>query len=477
MSPQTGYVDASGATRRGGHLIKVSILGISLALSAFPAGAETWAVRSAANGGMDAVAPILADRAVGQTFCTDTHCIVQTRTPEERAALVGLVSGRLVVLEELPDARRLFFQKATYDSGLAKFDKTFPGQDEVDRTGPIGQFAVIFRSHPTEEWLKEIERAGLIPVEPIPAMGYLVYGPREPLRRLAGVSPWIEAVVDIPAGLKRFRLDEAAPEDDGEAISTSVAVVEVPDSFAMRLLDEATSGRYAQAMRMGALLTYSARLTRAQATVLSSLPEVVSVHRHTERWEPADERSNRIVLGEWQTPDSSWGPPSPPAPDPPLPPNAPVDPFYQDQWLTSFNALGLDVANQTIGFLDTGIDRGKYDPGGQPICPPFLLTPSGECRLLFTTDVLKNFELPADRSSRADDYRHHGTIVASIAGGLAGPTSPGRDPDRYAYTQGTAPGAGIALSKVLKNVAPMMIIEASRSRAEEKPSAQIWRRT
>ena len=74
-------------------------------------------------------------------------------------------------LEHLADARRLFFQKATYDVDLATFDRAFPGQKEVDRSSAIGQYAVIFKSHPTTARLKETEEAGLRPGEPLPAMG------------------------------------------------------------------------------------------------------------------------------------------------------------------------------------------------------------------------------------------------------------------------------------------------------------------
>ena len=431
-------------------MIPRSILALSLVAIAAPAVSETYVVRSAADGRQDAVGPLLAGRGVGQPFCTETHCIVVTRNSVERAALSDLVLRRIIVLEHLADARRLFFQKATYDADLEAFDRPFPGRMEVDRGSGIGQYAVIFKAYPTAEWLKEIEEAGLTPVEPLPAMGYLVYGPREPLEKLVARVSHINGILDIPAGLKRFNLDLVSPGDYDGATPTSVSAVDVADSPARRFLEEAASGKIAVAMKTGVLVTWSVRLTRAQAISASRFPEVVAVRRNTRRWAPADERSNRLVLGAWQQPGSSWPPPSPPAVDPPIPPNTLNPPYYQDQWKASFDALGMDLSHQTIGFLDTGIDRGKYDTGGAAFCPVFLQMPAGQCRLLFTTDVLENYNFPADRSLRADDYKYHGSLVASIAAGLAGATSPGRDFERYAFTQGIAPGVGVAFSKIFK---------------------------
>ena len=92
-------------------MIPRSILALSLVAIAAPAVAETYVVRSAADGRQDAVGPLLAGRGVGQPFCTETHCIVVTRNSVERAALSDLVLRRIIVLEHLADARRLFFQK------------------------------------------------------------------------------------------------------------------------------------------------------------------------------------------------------------------------------------------------------------------------------------------------------------------------------------------------------------------------------
>ena len=211
--------------------------------------------------------------------------------------------------------------------------------------------------------------------------------------------------------------------------------------------------------RTGPIETYTAAISRAEAITLSMYPEVMSISRDTLQGGPSDERVNRIIAGPWQTPGYAW--------QPTLPANT-GPPYYWDTYLSQLTGLGLNLSNQVIGFVDTGVDSGLYRSGAY--CPPFLLPPAGSglpCRLVFTTDKTSTF--PTEEH-RADDRTYHGTMTTAIAAGFTTAAGGSRDAPPnggYSFTQGVAQNAKVAICKMWKSCG-----ETYRSVGEASPFLQ-----
>jgi len=422
---------------------------------------DTFAVRRGRSeaAASDAPASVLRSSAITPESCTAVRCTVSVRDETQRVVLRDLESRGRILLEPLPDAHRLFFQHATYDFGAASFDRAFSGVDEVAAPGSNGLFAISFKSYPEPAWLKELGAEGLRPLESIQTMGYYFYGPKRIADTAAARFPYVHGVLEVPPGLKRVNLDAITPGDDGGPAPTLVVVVTQRRDDALDVMRSASGRDPELAYDAGPLQAYAATLSREDARNLSAFPEVVSIRRGGSGG-PSDERANRIIAGTWQTPGTSWPPVTQ---NPRLPSNTSSPPYWTgflSQLAGLFASLStqertLSLGNQTVAFLDTGIDSGLRR-SQQPYCPPYLRSGSGSpCTLVFTTDTTEGFE---DPETRADDRSYHGTLVSSLAAGFAGQESPGRDINsppgvygNYAFTQGVAQGARVAMCKLWRN--------------------------
>ncbi len=440
--------------RHSKHLViaALALAGVSAAFSAgasqIDASVDTYVVRATAvvpQAESAAPAALLGASSVGERFCNALHCVVFTSSSDQRNSLEVLEKQGRISVEALPDAHTLLFQKSTYDSATGAFDREFPGRLDINGTGDMAQVVIIFKSHPERTWLDQLEALGLVALEPVPVMGYTVYGPRKIIATLRKQFSFVYAVAEVPAGLKRFNIDNPPEGDDlGPALTTVTMVTKARD-LVTGLLSSASGATPALVYRSGTSEAYASRLTLADSYGLSSLPEVLSVSRETAKSGPSDERSNRLVAGNFQTPGTSW-----PAS---LGTNFGT-PRYWDGYLGQLSGLGLDLSRQVIGFLDTGVDGGLHR-AGQPYCPPHLRTPLYNpndptnptgCRLVFTTDVTTQFN---QLDTRADDLYYHGTLTTSVAAGFAGTYSAGRDAGGgYAFTQGVAQNAKVAMCQI-----------------------------
>ncbi|MDL1948712.1 hypothetical protein FBQ97_02715 [Acidobacteria bacterium ACD] len=306
----------------------------------------------------------------------------------------------------------------------------------ADRPANAETFAVVFKSYPEGGWLAELEGMGLVPLEPVPSMGYLVWGSRPAISSLPGSRPWVQGVFEVPAGLKRFRVDTVPAGDPGGPSSTVVTVVDEAGNAALEELKRLSTRPVNKVFTTGRLTDYGAYLTPQQGIEVSRRPDVLAVSRQPLGAVPADERSNRIIGGTFGTPGTSW--PTQIGTNPSTPQ------FYWDAYMTQLANAGIDPQRQTIGFLDTGVDEGfRRENPPTDDCPPSLGTAGPDCRLVFTTDASLDFGLP---ERKADDWRDHGSAVVAIAGGR---TSSARDTRGYAFAQGVAPGVNVAMSKIL----------------------------
>ncbi|KAA0255468.1 MAG: hypothetical protein EDX89_05225 [Acidobacteria bacterium] len=393
---------------------------------------------------------LLAAEAVTPRWCDVHRCVVPADSEAILSRLRSLEARGLVRLEELRDARKLFFANAVWDADLRSFDRVFPGRTELDPENPNGLFCLVLKSYAGQAWIEEMEAAGLVPIDALFDMGYLVYGGRTAAEAFASGRPWVYRLLELPAGLKRIGLPEGAIPPGTPPTAHVVAVVDKPGLPAKARLEAiatARGTRLIESYRASNLVAYSVPLLTAEAREMSRMADVFSVSRAGEG-EPADERSNRIVSGLYQQPGTSWpavASGSYPTQFPPFPDNPVGGPYHWDQYLASLN-LGTQLANQVVGILDTGIYDGLKTSSGADTCPPFLReTPTSECRLFFTTDITTSFTTHKE----ANDNSNHGTVVASLLAGYASSESPHRDAGRFSFAQGVAPGSRIALSRML----------------------------
>ncbi len=268
--------------------------------SQIDASVDTYVVRPtavAAQADAPAPATLLGVSSVGERFCNALHCVVLTGTSAHRNALEALEKQGRIAVEALPDAHTLLFQKSRYDAATLTFERDFPGRFDVDGVSEMAQVVVVFKSYPERGWLDQVEALGVIALEPVPVMGYAVYGPRKVLTTVQKQLPFVYSVTEIPAGLKRFNVDDPPEGDDlGPALTTVTMVTKARD-LVTSLMNSASGAAAALVYRSGTSEAYVARLSLADAYGLSSLPEVLSVSRETVRSGPSDERSNRIVAG------------------------------------------------------------------------------------------------------------------------------------------------------------------------------------
>lgn len=418
-------------------LIRRLSLSLLTPLAEPSANAETFAVRKARTASATVqVDAALRDAGLAERWCNPSHCVVVADTPELADRLRSLERPDLLALEKLPEARKLFFARGTYDADTRVLDSSVPGLSELPAQSPQALFAVVFKSYPESGWLAELEGMGLVPLEPVPSMGYLVWGSRATVSSLKGSRPWVHDVFELPAGLKRFRVDAVPAGDPGGPSSTVVTLVDAAGSAALDELRRLSTRPVNKVFTTGRLTDYSAYLTPEQGIEVSRRPDVLAVSRQPLGAVLADERSNRIIGGTFGTPGTSW--------PVQIGTNPSTPQFYWDAYMTQLANAGVDPSRQTIGFLDTGVDEGfRRENPPTDVCPPSLGTPGPDCRLEFTTDASVDFGLP---ERKADDWRDHGSAVVAIA---AGRRSSARDTRDYAFAQGVAPGVNVAMSKVL----------------------------
>jgi hypothetical protein len=261
------------------RLSPLGLLFVAMVVGAVPiARSDVFVVRPKGPAG-GSIAATLATKSVGEKFCQSSHCIVTTGKPAELAVLKSLETSRAVEIELLPNAHKVFFVNAVFDGDTGAYSRNFPGKAELASGDPMGQFVVIFKSHPNADWLNEIAAMGGLPLNGMPSMSYLVYGPRGLPANLAKKS-YVFRVEEVPAGIKRLGLDDSKA-DASEVISTYVSIANVSASTVKDRISK-SHGATPPSSLNGNVEMLEARLPYGEAVALSRLPEVVTIARGVE---------------------------------------------------------------------------------------------------------------------------------------------------------------------------------------------------
>ena len=300
-----------------------------------------------------------------EKYCQGMHCVAHPKGPDEWSALDALAKAGLVTLEEFPEATKVHFAQATFDADTGTFDRDFPGIAETDERSAMGQWTVLLKAFLDPRWRTDFTNAGFVLGESVGPMAYQLYGPQDALDALKAQAPYIARVAPVPFGIKRIRVDDRSKDDQaGAPVPTTVVLFAIDDVPALRLLSQKEDRAPSIIYATGATVAYSVRLTADEALYLSTFAEVIAVERRAALASPSDERSNVVIGGGFQSPDTSW----------PLQLGPNSTPPRWAGYLSSLASLGIDPARQTIAFLDSGIDSGPLQT-----CPPRSHTRRPEC--------------------------------------------------------------------------------------------------
>lgn len=392
-----------------------------------------------------ALSAVTAAFAPVEAFCTPIRCTLPV-TPEELTRLESAARAEGLGIERLARARLVIWPRATYDADTATFTPSLPAEpaSAASPSTPL-PWVVLFKDYPRVEWRRTLSDLGLHVAEPVPLLGTIVYGPASAAAE-ADRLDFVDSVFALHPAVKRHGAEatDRATEDLPATIAVFDTGEPLPASVAAQAAANSIPGPEADGV-----VEYHVRLTADEAVALSREPRVVRVMRDVGRAEPSDERSNRIVGGDWPT-----GQPTPTAGSAwPSSLSTNTDPYAWDRYLANLAAKwpgqdGFDLSDQVIGLVDTGVGPGFPKCPEYPDCPAYPDCPghltSTECNFVFAADTTVDGEEEYPDKT-AIDYLSHGTHVSALA---AGYVHAGRDPNGYAFTQGMAPGAKVAVSKM-----------------------------
>ena len=379
----------------------------------------------------EAAAGVVASLRSPESFCTPVRCTLPV-TLSELDGLETFARSEGLSVEPLPNARRLIWHAGVWNGDTAAFEPASIGSDIATPASAATRapWVVLFQDYPRDEWRQALADLGLLLSDPVPILGTVVYGTAS-AAAAADRLDFVDSVVPLPPAVRRFGADGPGAGDAAARVDATVEVFDTGEPLPPSVSSLLDGLRPIAGGTGEGAVAFDATLTAAQAVALSRDPRVLRVTRHVGVALPSDERSNRIFGGDWpngQTapaPGSSW--PSSLATN--------SSPYAWDRYLANLSARWpgvFDLADETIGLVDTGIGA------GYPDCPGHLA--SGSCRLVFAADAT----LSGNPSPKAVDRLSHGTHVSSLA---AGSLFQGRDAAGYAFTQGVAQGARIAVSK------------------------------
>ena len=319
----------------------------------------------------------------------------------------ALAQGIDLMVSPLPDQDKLFLRDFTLDAHAGLPGGVTAPAFPTDRAN---LFLVVFRAIPKAEWVDAVRAAGAQVVSYIPENAYLVYGPLDDLRKLKDNNGFI---VNLLPFVPEFKLlDQAHLLSPDGFSNVAVQVLSVPSNDAVMAEIEGTAlpGSFAR-VPTGEVTLVFAQLANDTIRGLAYSPEVIAIERVSQN-APSGERDSLIVAGQLA---------SAPEIDPDTGQYRTV--YKPDQSVDYYTWLSQKgVANASdiyLGVLDTGLDTGSVDSGGNPTDDIHI-----DFRGLDGHTRVKYLGNPANAPERSD-CDGHGTLVTAVmagSGGTAGGT-------------------------------------------------------
>lgn len=270
--------------------MKTMIAGVLLATAfAKGAGAETYVVRPGNRVPDSADPDVLLGRGdVGERFCDPLSCVVRTANGSQVLRLRRLATEGTIHLTWIEDASTVYLGIAAYDFASETYTPQFPGQDEMC-PAPNVVAVIHFKSYGEQAWLRTLSKLGFITMVPLRQMSWLVWGPREALQSALAL-PFVDGVLELPAGLKRSGVDKLESADDGGPAPSSVAVVDLDlaNSPAKAAIVAIRGFLPTENYRVSGIVSYSLLLDAEAARAFSRLGDVVRVSRGGVPGEPSN---------------------------------------------------------------------------------------------------------------------------------------------------------------------------------------------
>lgn len=354
-----------------------------------------------------------------------------TALDSQVTASSSATSARRIALSNNPDA--ILFKRGALDTrALGELDTaaedsraaaielsalSFPARNElrvIQFAGPIKR-----------AWIEQIQAAGVEIISYIPNNAYIVRGATGALRRVARLDAREAADDAQPVRwMGRFQAihkidpaytDEMLAARAGVKVDVEIELLDSPDANAsIARINSLASSVNLEPRRFLNYVVLSLTVPAEELINIAGSEDVLFVGPSF-RFATEDERSAQILAANL-TPDGTQ----------------PNGPGYRD-WLAS---KGLNTpADFVVDITDSGLDKGLTSDFS--VHPDFL-DADGHSRVAYNTDY--------SGEDQKQDRRGHGSLVASVVGGLG--STDREDADGYMFGLGIDPMARLGASKI-----------------------------
>ncbi len=347
--------------------------------------------------------PIATIQKLGATVVEDYDDMAVIDLGPTTAGALAQATGLMV--SPLPDQDKLFLRDFTLDAHASLPSGVIAPAFPADRAN---LYLVVFRTIPKANWVDALRAAGAQVVSYIPENAYLVYGPLDELRKLKDNNGFVVNLLPFVPEFKLLDRPHLVASDGYSKVAIQVLNVPSNDAVLAEIQAAALPGSFAR-LPTGDVTLVFGYLPNDTVEGLAYNPEVIAIEPASQI-APSGERDSLIVAG--QLASASEIDPDTGQYRTVYKPNQSVD-YYT--WLS---LKGLANASDIyLGVLDTGLDTGSVDGGGNPtddIHVDFLGT-NGHTRVQYLGN-------PAGAPDRKD-CDGHGTLVTAIMAGSGGTTN------------------------------------------------------
>ncbi len=384
-----------------------------------------------------------------------THTIIEI----SEAALGSLEAGDLERVDMRDDMNLVLLRRGQIDTTAPK-----PRLPEELRQTPSQSDSlhlVQLFGPPTPQDIAVLKSTGAKLISYIPNNAYLIWAAPYELQRLR--SARMQELIQWEEPLHpAYKLDRLIALDSLQPIPVSISMVDSPQSqSSIERIKSASLKILMPEFQSAGAIHLKALIPSARLIDLARLAEVMLI----EPWPRIrlhDERANQIVAGDIQQETINNAVVSRPA-------RPGYSSFLNLHGFTSNFDFAIDIS-------DTGLDSGTDDPAR--IHPDFLDS-EGRSRIAYLFDYTQDELLHTSPVLPWHDPTGHGTINASLAGGMSR-GSQFADSLGFQFGQGTAPFVRFGISKIFNdegdftNVVSIPDIVASAYRVGARISTNSW---
>lgn len=340
--------------------------------------------------------------------------------PEGSAAQFrGDVAAQGFEIDTVTDLNYVSFHDHVIDPETGMATPPYPSDSTTGNAFPQAPngdalFLLVLKGPPAEPWRTDLQAKGIVLVEALPPVTYLVRGNASLIRALPSSTTYVRNAFPVLPNMKTLPFPEAASETPFRPVWIQ-AVERSPSDSILPSLTSVAQGAVSRGALAGHSVLYRASLTGLDARVVSTLASVYAISADGQ-FSLSSERQGILVI----QPDASQLP-------------RVITPSSNPNYAALLISKGVtDFNNTKIGILDTGFDDGTNTHPDFQVGGP---------------QVTVHYE-----NVWADgiDRNTHGTMVASALVGFAPFGSARKDAQGYRYTLGLAESCRLVSAKLIQ---------------------------